>query len=157
MAQEHTAFRFNGLADGERLAAVARNATGLEISPIWSVGAGADAEIQITSTDQAEGWSIYLRQVSGTARVLHDAPTMIGAARALVAAEPCYGFPVTLEAWDMRCEAESVQDFPAALRRALRRSVAFQLRDHHATHALAAWIDLVRHQAARDGRVSIPK
>lgn len=47
MAQEHTAFRFNGLADGERFAALARDATGLEISPIWSVGAGADAEIQI--------------------------------------------------------------------------------------------------------------
>ena len=78
---------------------------------------------EVASTDQAEGWSLYLRLASGEARVLHDARTMIGAARALVAADWGYGFPVTLEAWDMCCEAESLCALPEALRR------AFRLRD----------------------------
>ena len=100
-----------------------RRCEGLEISPVWSLGTGTDPEIEVASTDQAEGWSLYLRLASGEARVLHDARTMIGAARALVAADWGYGFPVTLEAWDMCCEAESLCALPEALRR------AFRLRD----------------------------
>lgn len=142
-------FRFNGLADGACFAAVARTATGLEISPIRRVGAGGDAQIEVSATDAADGWSVYLRQINGAARVLHDAPTMLGAARALVAAERGDGLPVSLEAWDMRCEAGAVRELPAALRRALRRSVASHLRDEHPVYALATWIDLARHQAAR--------
>ena len=145
MVTETTRFRFNGLADGEHFAELARDAAGLEISPVWRVG----AEIEITSTGEAEGWSVYLRQVSGEALVLHDARTMIGAARALVAADRIGGFPATLEAWDMRCEAESVRNLPDMLRRILRCSTVVCSPDAHAGFALAAWIDLVRHQAAR--------
>ena len=147
MATETTRFRFNGLADGEHFGELARDATGLEICPVWRVG----AEIEITSTGEAEGWSVYLRQVSGEALVLHDARTMIGAARALVAADRIGGFPASLEAWDIRCEAESVRGLPAALRRDLRRSAVVCSPDAHAGFALAAWIDLARHQAARGG------
>ena len=138
MAQEETIFRFNGLAEGAGFAALARDAPGLEISPIQRVGAGAETEIEVTSMDAADGWSVYLRQVSGAARVLHDALTMVGAARALVAAERGDGLPATLAAWDMRCEAGSVRDLPAGLRRAVRRSVALELRERHAACALAA-------------------
>ena len=103
MAQEETIFRFNGLAEGAGFAALARDAPGLEISPIQRVGAGAETEIEVTSMDAADGWSVYLRQVSGAARVLHDALTMVGAARALVAAERGDGLPATLAAASGRC------------------------------------------------------
>ncbi|WP_420011055.1 hypothetical protein [Tateyamaria sp.] len=85
---------------------LARMATGLDISPTWQRGTGSEADIEVTSTDQAEYWSVYLRLMKGEARVLHDARTIIGAARALAAAGRGYGLPVTLEAWDIRCEAE---------------------------------------------------
>ena len=152
MANEITGFRFNGLGTGQCLADLARDATGLEISPVWCIGTGDDAEVEVTSTDQAGGWSVYLRLVKGEARVLHDARTLAGAARALVAANRGYGFPVQLAAWDMCCEAESLRDLPEALRREVRYSVAFRLREAHAGFALAAWIDLARHQAARENK-----
>lgn len=149
MANGITGFRFNGLGAGTCFTDLARVATGLDISPTWQRGTGPEADIEVTSTDQAEYWSVYLRLMKGEARVLHDARSIIGAARALVAAERGYGLPVMLEAWDMRCEAESLRRFPEALRREVRHAVAFRLRDAHAGFALAAWIDLARHQAAR--------
>ena len=145
MATETTGVRFNGLAEGERFGDLARDATGLEISPVWRVG----ANIEITSTGEAEGWSVYLLQVSGEARVLHDAHTMIGAARALVAAGRIGGFPASLEAWEMRCVAASVRDLPDMLRRKFRDTTEVCCREAHVGIALAAWIDLARYQAAR--------
>jgi len=69
---------FNGLGAGESFADLAWDATWLEISPVWCIGSGGSADIEVASTDQAEGWSVYLRQVNGAARVLHDARTMVG-------------------------------------------------------------------------------
>ena len=143
-------FAFNGLGAGEAFATVVRPATGLELCPVWAAGAGAVPEIEVTSTDAAEGWSVYLRLVSDEARVLHDAQNLREAARALVAAGGVHGFPAALEAWDMHCAAGSVRALPAALRAELARSVAFRLRDGHAAFALAAWIDLALHEAACD-------
>jgi len=147
--QTERKFCFNGLPAGADFAGLAREATGLEISPTWVLGSGRNAEVVVTSTDQAEHWSVYLRLVRGEARLLHEARGMIGAARALVAADHGCGFPVSLEAWDMRCAADSLRGFPEALRAALQREVVFRLQDSHAGFALAAWIDLARHQAAR--------
>ena len=141
-------FCFKGLPAGADFAGLAREATGLEISPTWQLGSGRDAEAAVTSTDQAEHWSVYLRLVRGEARLLHDARGMAGAAHALVAADRGCGFPVSLEAWDMRCEADSLRVFPEALRQDVQRAVVFRLQDSHAGFALAAWIDLARHQAA---------
>lgn len=138
-------FRFNGLAAGESFADVAHDAAGLEISPIWRFG----TDIEVASTDQAEGWSVYLRRVNGEARVLHDARTMVGAARALVAADRGRTLPVSLEAWDMRCAAVSVRELPAALREDLPMRVQISYREGHEGFALAAWLDLVLHQVAR--------
>lgn len=141
-------FAFNGLGAGETFAAVVRPATGLELCPVRAAGAGAVPEIEVTSTDAASAWPVCLRLVSGAARVLHDAQSLREAARALVAAGGVHGFPAALEAWDMHCAAGSVRALPAALRTELARSVAFRLRDWHAAFALAAWIDLARHEAA---------
>ena len=148
MANDKTGFRFNGLSAGECFADLARDVTGLEISPVQCLGTGRETEIQITSTDQAEGWSVYLRLVTGEVRALHDARTMMGASRALVAADWGYGFPASLEAWDMCCAADSVRDLPEALRREMRRTVPYLRRPGHAGRALAAWIDLAQCQAA---------
>ena len=149
MATESMEFQFNGLPAGECFADLARDATGLEISPTWRLDTGGGAVIQISATYQAEWWSVYVRLATGEARVLHDARTMVGAARALVAADRGCGFPAALEAWDMRCEAESVRALPETLRRDLRDAAVFRLQNRHASFALAAWIDLARYQAAR--------
>ena len=141
-------FSFNGLLANEAFGVVACHATGLELSPVRNVGICAGTELEICATDEAEGWSVYLRLASGEARILHDASTRREAGRALVAAGGASGLPVELLAWDFRCAVEDVRALPGALRAELRRTVAFPGREAHAVFALAARIDLVLHAAA---------
>ena len=143
-----TEFGFNGLLKDERFDAVARSAVGLELNPVWNVGSDGSTEIEICATDEAEGWSVYLRLASGEARILHDAPDLREAGRALVAAGAAANLPVDLRAWDFRCAGETVRALPEALRLQLSRAVAFPDREAHAVFALAARIELALHAAA---------